>query len=86
MGQPLHPILGAPGARSSAPAGAEIKTVSKLDAAILCTQARAALTGLGWKPAIAQAAVDAALAAKGAEMTLERLIFKSMRRCPAPKA
>jgi hypothetical protein len=78
--------VGAPGARSSATAGAGIKTVSKLDAAILRTQARAALTGLGWKPAIAHAAVDAALAVNGAEMTLEKLIFESLRRCPAPKA
>jgi hypothetical protein len=78
--------VGAAGARSSAPAGAEIQTVSKLDAAILCTQARAALTGLGWKPAIARGAVDAAAAALGAEMTLERLIFESLRRCPTPKA
>jgi hypothetical protein len=77
--------VGAPGARTRAP-GAEIKTVSKLDAAILCTQARAALTGLGWKPAIARAAVDAAAAALGPEVTLERLIFESLRQCPAPKA
>jgi hypothetical protein len=60
--------------------------VSKLDAAILCTQARAALTGLGWKPAIARTAVDAAVAVSGPEMTLERLIFESLRRCPMPKA
>jgi hypothetical protein len=78
--------VGAPGARSSAPVGAEIRTASKLDAAILCTQARAALTGLGWKPAIARAAVDAAAAVSGPEVTLERLIFESLRRCPAPKA
>jgi hypothetical protein len=30
--------------------------------------------------------VEAALAAKEGEMTLERLIFESLRRCPAPKA
>jgi hypothetical protein len=78
--------VGAPGARSSAPASEESKTVSRLDAAILCTQARAALTGLGWKPAIAREAVDAAVAVKGAEMTLERLIFESLRRCPIPEA
>jgi hypothetical protein len=71
---------------ASKTAGPEIRAVSKLDAAILCTQARAALTGLGWKPAIAHAAVDAAAAAQGPEMTLERLIFESLRRCPAPKA
>jgi hypothetical protein len=77
--------VGALGSRSMAAAGAESKTASKLDAAILRTQARAALTGLGWKPAIAHTAVDAA-AAQEVEMTLERLIFESLRRCPAPKA
>jgi hypothetical protein len=76
---------GAPGSEPR-PAGAEIKGQSKLDAAILCTQAREALSGLGWKPAIARAAVDAAAAAQGPEMTLERLIFESLRRCPAPRA
>ncbi|HEX3759791.1 MAG TPA: hypothetical protein VHW23_13850 [Kofleriaceae bacterium] len=62
------------------------KPVCKLDAAILRTHARAALTGLGWKPAIAYAAVDAAVAAQGADLTLEQLIFESLRRCPAPSA
>jgi Holliday junction resolvasome RuvABC DNA-binding subunit len=78
--------LGASSARSNAPAGAEIKTESKLAAAIQCSEARAALTELGWKPAIARAAVEAAFAAKEGEMTLERLIFESLRRCPTPKA
>jgi hypothetical protein len=40
-------------------AGAHVGAPSKLDAAILRTQAKAALTGLGWKPAIAHAAVAA---------------------------
>jgi Holliday junction resolvasome RuvABC DNA-binding subunit len=62
-----------------------VGTASKLDAAILRTQAKAALTGLGWKPAIAHAAVAAAAAAQGAGVTLERLIFESLRRCSAPK-
>jgi hypothetical protein len=60
---------------------------SKLDAAILRTQAKAALTGLGWKPPIAHAAVAAAMAAAdGVDVTLERLIFESLRRCPTHKA
>jgi hypothetical protein len=59
---------------------------SRLDAAILRTQAKAALTTLGWKPAIAHAAVAAAAAAQGTEVTLERLIFESLRRCPVPRA
>ena len=77
--------VGASGSASK-PAGPEIKTVSKLDTTIMCTQARAALTELGWKPAIARAAVDAAAAAQGPEVTLERLIFESLRRCPASRA
>lgn len=57
---------------------------SKLDTAILHTQAKAALTGLGWKPAIAHAAVAAAAAAQGTGASLEALIFESLRRCPVP--
>jgi hypothetical protein len=58
----------------------------RLDAAILRAQAKAALTGLGWKPAIANAAVAAAAEAQGKDVTLERLIFEALRRCPTPKA
>ncbi|HMG55912.1 MAG TPA: HNH endonuclease signature motif containing protein [Kofleriaceae bacterium] len=65
---------------------AHVGTTSRLNATILRTQARAALTGLGWKPAIASAAVSAAAAAQGSEFTLERLIFESLRRCPVPNA
>jgi hypothetical protein len=72
------------GATSSA-TGAGAHT-TRLDAAILCAQAKAALTGLGWKPAVAHTAVAAAAASQGVDMTLERLIFESLRRCPAPKA
>ncbi|HEX8109472.1 MAG TPA: hypothetical protein VF516_17195, partial [Kofleriaceae bacterium] len=53
----------------------------KLDAAILRAQAKAALTGLGWKPAIAHAAVAAAAEAQGDTPTLERMIFEALRRC-----
>ncbi|HEX3761218.1 MAG TPA: hypothetical protein VHW23_21130 [Kofleriaceae bacterium] len=60
--------------------------MSKLDVAILRTQARASLAGLGRKPALAHVAVDAAIAARGPDLTLERLIFESLRRCPAPAA
>jgi Holliday junction resolvasome RuvABC DNA-binding subunit len=69
-----------------APARAPVGAVNNLDAAILRTQAKAALVGLGWKPAIAHQAIAAAAAAQGAELTLERLIFESLRRCPTPKA
>ena len=50
------------------------------------SQARDALVQLGWKPAIAQAAITAAWAALGNETTLESLIFEALRRCPQPTA
>ncbi len=61
---------------------AHVGAPTKLDAAILGTQAKEALVGLGWKPAIAQAASAAASAALGTDATLERLIFEALRRCP----
>jgi Holliday junction resolvasome RuvABC DNA-binding subunit len=61
-------------------------TSSKLDAAILRTQAKTALTGLGWKPAIAHAAVTAAAAGAAPDVTLEQLIYASLRHCPVPKS
>jgi Holliday junction resolvase RuvA-like protein len=54
----------------------------KLDEAIMVTQARDALVALGWKPAIARAAVDEARAHVGA--ALEDLIREALRRCPIP--
>jgi len=63
-----------------------VGAASKLDVIIVRAQAKAALIGLGWKPAIAHAAVAAAAAAQGPEMALERLIFEALRRCPAPRA
>jgi len=66
-------------------ARAHVGAASRLDAAILRTQAKDALTALGWKPAIAHAAVNDAVATHGLELTLERLIFESLRRCPAPR-
>jgi hypothetical protein len=58
--------------------------VGVLETAIVRTQAKDALIGLGWRPAIAQAAVAAAFATLGAEVTLERLIFEALRRCRQP--
>ena len=55
---------------------------SQLDVAVLRTQSKEALVGLGWKPVIATAAVAAACAALGTEVTLEQLIFEALRRCP----
>jgi hypothetical protein len=57
-----------------------------LDMATLRTQAKNALVGLGWKPAIAGPAVAAAMSALGSNATLERMIFESLRRCPVPRA
>jgi hypothetical protein len=56
-----------------------------ISAAGLRAQAKAVLIGLGWRPGVAHAAVAAA-AADGVDMTLERLIFESLRRCPRPNA
>jgi hypothetical protein len=66
-------------------ARAHVGGTNRLGATILCAQAKSALTGLGWKPAIAEAAVAAAAAAQRGDVTLERLIFESLRRCPVPK-
>jgi len=64
--------------RSDACAGA------KLDATILRTQARDALVGLGWKPAIARAAVDEAWSHVGPAVAIDMLIREALRRCPKP--
>jgi len=78
--------VGAANTRPPIPdAGAHVGAASRLDLAILRAQAKEALTGLGWTPAIARAAVSAAAAAQGPDVTLERLIFESLRRCSPPK-
>jgi hypothetical protein len=73
--------VGARDVTSGARVGAHVGAGSELDAAIVRTQAKAALTGLGWKFAIATAVVVAAAAAQGAGASLERLIFEALRRC-----
>ena len=85
QGKTVISAFGANEATSIANVRAHVGAGSKLDVTILHTQAKAALTRLGWKPAIAHAAVSAAAAVQGAEVTLERLIFESLRRCPSPK-
>ena len=65
---------------------AHVGAASRLNAAIVKTQAKAALTSLGWKSAIAGSAVATAAAALGSDISLEQLIFESLRRCPAPRA
>jgi hypothetical protein len=73
-----------PAITSIANASDAMSATSRLDTAIVHNQAKAALTGLGWKAAIAHAAVTAAAAALGPDVALERLIFESLRRCPKP--
>jgi hypothetical protein len=74
------------GTSAGAVPGIEPKSAvpSKLDAVTLRTQAKEALLGLGWKPAIATAATAAAAEALGGEPTLEQLVFEALRRCPQP--
>ena len=57
---------------------------SKLEHAITAAQARDALVGLGWKPAIARTAVEAAWSHAG-PMTLDALIREALRRCAKPQ-
>ena len=59
---------------------------SKLDAAVLRAQSKQALVGLGWKPAVAEAAVAAALGTLGSAVPLEQLIFEALRRCQPPSS
>src|SRR5215510_8813381 len=66
-------------AATSAARTSAVGAASKLDVAIVRAQAKAALIGLGWKPAIAHATVAAAEAAQGTEMALERWIFEALR-------
>jgi hypothetical protein len=66
-------------------AHAHVGAQDQLGLTTLRDEARRALTGLGWKPAIAQAAVaDAASSTPAVKWTLERLIFEALRRCPKP--
>ena len=78
--------VGAPEVILGASASAHVGMGRELDDAIVRSEAKAALTGLGWKPTIAHAAVVAAAAAQNAGVSLERLIFEALRRCPVPKA
>jgi len=70
--------------RDLTPTEGSARESNKLDVAILRTQAKQALVGLGWKSAIAQAAVAAAAATLGDGAPLERLIVEALRRCPRP--
>lgn len=58
---------------------------SNFGRAALVAQVKDALVGLGFKPAIAAAAIDAALA-DAAELALEPLLRAALRQCPRPLA
>jgi hypothetical protein len=58
----------------------------RMATAVVRTQAKAALTGMGWKPTVAVRAVDAAIAALDHDAPLERVIFESLQQCPRPAA
>ncbi|MGH7893738.1 MAG: HNH endonuclease [Candidatus Binatia bacterium] len=64
--------------------GADAGVGATLEATIVRTQARDALVGLGWKPAIARAAVDEAWSHVGPAVRVETLIREALRRCPKP--
>ncbi|MBA3451996.1 MAG: HNH endonuclease [Deltaproteobacteria bacterium] len=74
-----HAVPVGPLGSSRAPVG-----TSRLDDAVLRTQALDALVGLGWKPGIARAAVDEARAHVGAGSAIEVVIREALRRCPRP--
>jgi Holliday junction resolvasome RuvABC DNA-binding subunit len=72
------------GATARTGTGTVASAANKLGDAVICTQAKEALVGLGWKAPIAQAAVAAARETLGDATTLERLILEALRRCPRP--
>ena len=57
---------------------------TQLDVAVVRAQTKDALIRLGWKPAIASAAVSTAWARVGPHATLEQLIGEALRQCPRP--
>ena len=73
-----HAHVGA-GAMDNAHAGA--RTTGDVEPVDRVGEARVDLVGMGWKPAIANAAVEAARSAVGDDAPLEALIFEALRRC-----
>jgi hypothetical protein len=59
---------------------------TRLDDAIVRTQARDALVALGFKATTARAAVDQARSHVGSKATLEEMIREALRRCPRPSS
>lgn len=60
--------------------------VSDLAGIVIRTQARDALVGLGWKPAIARTAVDETIAHVAPSAPLDVVIREALRRCPRPRS
>ncbi len=76
---PVEPVLlDHPGVRE--------EPKSQLEVAVRRAQTKDALVRLGWKPAIASAAVATAWARVGSHATLEHLICEALRQCPRPSA
>jgi RuvA, C-terminal domain/HNH endonuclease len=67
---------------AAASVNANAKLNDRQDDRDLSDDAKAALTGLGWKPQIANAAVEAALEVLGADATLVQLIREALTCCP----
>jgi hypothetical protein len=58
---------------------------SKLDDAIVREETRIALVGMGWKPVIARAAIEAAASHVGPNAQLETWVREALRNCPKPR-
>jgi Holliday junction resolvasome RuvABC DNA-binding subunit len=87
MGAPVEPTAEAQPRTHVAPTFLENAVIheqppTQLDMAVRRAQTKDALVGLGWKPAIARAAVAAAWATVGSRATLEQLIVEALRQCP----
>jgi hypothetical protein len=60
----------------------EPNPASRLDDAILRTQTREALVGMGWKSAIARDAVEVAASRVGRDAPLDAWVREALRQCP----
>jgi Holliday junction resolvasome RuvABC DNA-binding subunit len=71
--------------RPAAPLDA-IDQSAKLQNAITRTYAKDALVKLGWTPAIARSATDAAIAALESDAPIDHIIREALRLCPRPSS
>jgi hypothetical protein len=65
---------------------AEALKPSKLDDVVVREEARSALVGMGWKPAIARSAMEAATSRVGHAAPLEAWVREALRHCPLPRS